>query len=70
MNVTATELKNQLGFILNVASEEDVFISKNGKLIAKLTSPSKSRVDSAKKLFGAIPSDFDIEEAFAQRGQK
>ena len=69
MNVTATELKNQLGFILNVVSTEDVFISKNGRLIAKLTSPAKNRVDSAKKLFGSIPSDFDIEEAFAQKGQ-
>ena len=70
MNVTATELKNQLGWFLNHAIKEDVYISKNGKVIAKLCSPCKTRVDSAKRLFGSIPADFDVDGAFAERGRK
>ncbi len=70
MNVTATELKNKLGWYLELASKEDVYISKNGKLAAKLCSPNKNKVDSAKNLFGAIPANFDVERAFAERGCK
>lgn len=70
MNVTATEFKNQLGRLLDLASTEDIYISKNGKLVAKLSSPNKQRVNSAKNLFGTIPANFDVDAAFAQRGQK
>ena len=70
MNVTATEFKNQLGHLLDLVSTEDIYISKNGKLVAKLSSPNKRRINSAKKLFGTIPANFDVDAAFAQRGQK
>ena len=70
MNVTATEFKNQLGHLLDLVSTEDIYISKNGKLVAKLSSPNKRRINSAKKLFGTIPANFDVDVAFAQRGQK
>ena len=69
MNVTATEFKNQLGWFLDRATEEDVYISKNGKVVAKLCTPNKTRVDSAKHLFGSIPADFDVDGAFAERGR-
>lgn len=69
MNVTATEFKHQLGYLLDIAIKEDVYISKNGKIVAKLTSPNKRRVESAKRLFGAIPADFDINAALAERGR-
>ena len=39
MTITATELKNNLGKYLILAATEDIFITKNGKTIAKLTSP-------------------------------
>ena len=39
MSITATELKNNLGKYLLLSATEDVFITKNGKIIAKLTSP-------------------------------
>ena len=39
MSVTATELKMNLGKYLMLAETEDVFITKNGKVIAKLTNP-------------------------------
>ena len=37
MVVTATELKANIGHYLNAVCDEDVFITKNGKVVAKLS---------------------------------
>ena len=44
MSITATELKNNLGKYLLLSATEDVFITKNGKIVAKLTNPHQDRV--------------------------
>lgn len=46
MFITATELKLNLGHYLDLVSEEDIWISKNGKTIAKLVNPNVSSVDA------------------------
>jgi hypothetical protein len=43
MIVTATELKSNMGYYLNLISEDDVFITKNGKVIAKLSRPMQDK---------------------------
>lgn len=63
MLITATELKNNLGKYLLLSATEDVFITKNGKIIAKLTSPYQNRVETAKSLFGILPVNADLEAA-------
>ncbi len=70
MSVTATELKKNLGKYLVLAATEDVFITKNGKVIAKLVSTKKDRVDGMKSLFGCIPADITLEEAREERLDK
>ena len=67
MSITATELKNNLGKYLILSATEDIFITKNGKIIAKLTNPYQDRVETAKSLFGILPKDVDLEEAMAER---
>ena len=67
MSITATELKQNLGKYLMLAATEDVFITRNGKIVAKLSNPYQDRVDVAKSLFGIIPSDITIEEAIDER---
>ena len=67
MSITATELKNNLGKYLLLSATEDIFITKNGKVIAKLTNPHQDRVDVAKSLFGILPKDADLERARAER---
>ena len=57
MLVTATEFKNNIGKYLTLVSSEDIFITKNGKNIAKLTSTQMSKIEIAKSLFGIIPND-------------
>ena len=69
MSITATELKENLGKYLSLASEEDIFITKNGKVIAKLSSPYANLVETAKSLAGIIPADITLEEAREERLQ-
>lgn len=67
MSVTATELKNNLGKYLLLSATEDIFITKNGKIIAKLTNPHQDRIEIAKSLFGILPKDAELEEIKAER---
>ncbi len=67
MSVTATEFKLNLGKYLKLAEKEDVYITKNGKVVAKLTNPNADRVETAKSLLGLIPADITPEEAREER---
>ena len=67
MSITATELKQNLSKYLMLAATEDVFITRNGKIVAKLSNPYQNRVDVAQSLFGIIPSDITVEEARDER---
>lgn len=67
MSITATELKMNLGKYLLLAEKEDVFITRNGKVVAKLTNPYQDRVETAKSLFGILPADITLEEAKKER---
>ena len=46
MQITATEFKLNLGHYFELVKDEDIWISKNGKIIAKLVKPNVSAVDS------------------------
>ena len=70
MSITATELKMNLGKYLLLAETEDIYITKNGKVIAKLSNPNADRVEMAKSLLGIIPADVTLEEAKAERADK
>lgn len=63
MSITATELKTNLGKYLLLSATEDVYITKNGKVISKLTSPFKERTEIAKSLFGILPDTMTLEDA-------
>jgi antitoxin (DNA-binding transcriptional repressor) of toxin-antitoxin stability system len=67
MSITATEFKQNLSKYLLMAEHEDIYITRNGKVIAKLTNPNQDRVDLAKSLFGIIPGDITIEQAHKER---
>ena len=67
MSITATELKQNLGKYLLLSASEDIFITKNGKVVAKLTNPYQDRVDIARSLFGILPENASLEDAKAER---
>lgn len=62
MYITATELKNNLGKYLMLAASENIFITRNGKVVAKLSSPHQDRVDIAKSLFGILSNEPTLEK--------
>ena len=60
MQVTATEFKLNFGKYLDMLQEEDIWITRNGKTVAKVINPNISAVDSiAGVLAGRVPSDID-----------
>ena len=67
MSITATELKENLGKYLQMASTEEIFITKNGKVVAKLSNPYQDRIEMARSLGGSVPSDIMLEEAREER---
>ena len=67
MSITATELKRNLGKYLLLAATEEIYITKNGKTVAKLSNPNQDRVDLAQSLFGILPQNMTLDEAKAER---
>lgn len=67
MSITATELKLNLAKYLLLSATQDIYITKNGKVVSKLTNPFQDRVDIAKSLFGVIPADVTLDEARKER---
>ena len=67
MSITATELKMNLSKYLMLAEKEDIYITRNGKVLAKLSNPYQDRVDMAKSLFGVLPQSMTLEQANEER---
>ena len=70
MTITATELKMNLDKYLLLAETEDVFITKNDKVVAKLSNPFHRRVDVANSLFGVLPATLTSEKAEKERREQ
>ena len=62
MIVTATEFKTNLGKYLEMATSQDIFITKNGKSIARLTSPAVDKLALLDDLVGIVPEDPAMDE--------
>lgn len=46
MTITATEFKTNFGKYLKLVDKEDIFITRNGKTIAKVVNPNVSALSS------------------------
>ena len=62
MIVTATEFKSNLGKYLDMAATQDVYITKNGKSIARLTSHSSNKLAVLDGLVGIASRSGDADE--------
>ena len=69
-SITATEFKKNLGKYLLLAETIDIFITRNGKVVAKLTNPNQDRVNMAESLFGILSDDRTLEESKKERLSK
>lgn len=71
MIVTATEFKTNFGKYLDLILKEDIFITKNGRTVAKLTNPQINAVEELGGILAnKLPIDYDRkslrEERFAK----
>ncbi len=57
MLITATELKNNIGKYLILAATHDIYITKNGKSIAKLTSAVADKISLLDSLVGVVSKE-------------
>lgn len=55
MSITATELKANLSKYLQISATEDVYITRNGKVISKLTNPFQERSPSRSRCSAFCP---------------
>ncbi|HBH95247.1 MAG TPA: type II toxin-antitoxin system prevent-host-death family antitoxin [Ruminococcaceae bacterium] len=70
MSVTTAELQMNLSKYLQLAATEDVFITENGKVIAKISNPNIDKRAIVDSLVGIIPADITLEEARDERLSK
>lgn len=70
MSITATELKTNLSKYLLLSATEDIYITRNGKVISKLTNPFQDRVQLVESLVGILPNTMTLENARKERLEK
>ena len=67
MSITATELKHNLSKYLLLSMTEDIYITRNGKVVSKLTNPFQDKLSTVDALFGSVPDTVTLEEAREER---
>lgn len=74
MEITLTELKGNLGKYVMMSRDEDILITKNGKIISRLTEPFDARKEKmekkkiAKELVGSIKGEYmSLDDIRAER---
>ncbi len=70
MYINDKELKEYLDKYLLLAIKEDIFIVKDGKVVAKLSAPYQDKKQIVESLVGIIPSEMSLEEAKEERLNK
>lgn len=68
MLITATELKGNIGMYLDTAEHEDIFVTRKGKVVAKISKPFTDKVALLDSLAGiAGDANMTLEEARDER---
>jgi prevent-host-death family protein len=67
MLISLSELKTNPGKHIGMVDRQDIYITKNGKRVAKLTSARPDKIASAKALFGVLPDTVDLDTAREER---
>ncbi|MCM1439308.1 MAG: type II toxin-antitoxin system Phd/YefM family antitoxin [Roseburia sp.] len=70
MIVTATEFKSNFGKYLELIAHEDIFITRNGKTVAKVINPQISAVDSIRGMLKDVSDDIDLDSLREERLSK
>ena len=69
LQISVSELKANPSKYVAMAGDQDVFITKNGKVAAKITNAEVDRVALMESLFGILPGDVDLDRSREERFQ-
>lgn len=67
MHITLAELKKNPDKYVDAANEEPVYISKDGKTVAKLSGIHDGKLAEIEQLFGILPPDTNLDKAKRER---
>jgi prevent-host-death family protein len=70
LQITATDLKANLGKYLSLAQKEEIVITKSGKSVVMLSAIKQDKVKAIESLFGVVQwngEDNDIKQTKAER---
>ena len=72
MEITATEFKTNFGRYLDMVNTENIYITKNGKVVAQLTRPQVNKLELLSSLIGIVPNgeNIDLDEIRSERLRK
>ncbi|MCL2606359.1 MAG: type II toxin-antitoxin system Phd/YefM family antitoxin [Coriobacteriia bacterium] len=59
MNVSISTLKTNPGYYIDLAQNERVSITKNGKVVARIVPAKPSKAEAATRLVGSLPRNLD-----------
>ena len=61
MIVSLTILKTNVGKYINLAEKQDIYITRNGKQVAKIVSTRRDKIKEMKSLFGIakLPKEYE-----------
>ena len=71
--ITATELKNNLSYYMELSKSEDIYVTKNNKVITVLTSVEKNKlalIESTRGFLGTVDKDIDYDELLKEEIMK
>jgi prevent-host-death family protein len=65
--VSISELKANAGKYVALANQEDIYITKNGKRVAKIISAKADKEKASQALIGLLPAGVDLNQAREER---
>lgn len=65
--ISVSDLKANTGKYVSMAQEDDILITQNGKLVARLTTAKPDKIAAAKALFCSLPNSIDLDKAREER---
>lgn len=70
MIITTTQLKEDIKKYFEIAQSEDVLVTKNGKVLVKISNPYINKLEEVKKLRGSIKGNWTKEKIKEERAKE
>jgi antitoxin (DNA-binding transcriptional repressor) of toxin-antitoxin stability system len=67
MHISLSELTTEPGKYIDLADKQDIYVTRGGKPVARITHAKSNKVVAALALFGILPADSDLDAAREDR---